>query len=160
MGLSELGLQQYKWRLANILHEDYRKLFMCEVNRHQIVAFRIFLCHSLYVVMYKMRRRLRILFRILYVASFRTFTFSHFAFYTGLSKTPWRRDRQRDTTHTWMVDGAVQSIITATWRVTVRHTNVWMGDGTFRCVIRTTWQPALLYCWSDGTGNGTAGIKE
>jgi len=58
-------------------------------------------------------------------------------------------------THVWMVDNAVQSVITATWRVTVRHTNVWTGDGAFRCVIRTTWQPALLCCWSKTTGQAT-----
>jgi len=57
-------------------------MFVCEVNRHQIVAFRIFLFRSLHVVK-KMQSRLRILFRILYVARFCTFTFSHFTFYTN-----------------------------------------------------------------------------
>jgi len=58
-----------------------RPHLMCKVNHRQIVAFRILLFHSLYVVTYKMRRRLCILFCILYVAHFRTFAFSHFAFY-------------------------------------------------------------------------------
>jgi len=58
-------------------------------------------------------------------------------------------------THVWMVDGAVQSVITATWRLTVWHTNVWTGNGAVRHVIRTTWQPALLCCWSKTTAQAT-----
>ena len=46
---------------------------MCDVNRHQILEFHIFLFRSLYVVTYKLRTRLRILVRILYVVRFRIF---------------------------------------------------------------------------------------
>jgi len=49
------------------------QVFVCDVNRRQILEFRIFLFHSLYVVTYKMRRRLCILDRILCVVCFRIF---------------------------------------------------------------------------------------
>jgi len=59
------------------VREDYTKVFVCDVNRRQILGFRIFLFRSLYVVTYKMRRRLRILVRILYVVCFRSSHFIH-----------------------------------------------------------------------------------
>ena len=64
------------------MREDYTKVFVMLTVHRQILEFCIFLFRSLYVVTYKMRRRLRILVRILYVVRFRTFAFSHFAFYT------------------------------------------------------------------------------
>jgi len=58
--------------------------------------FAFFLFRSLYVVMYKLWRRLRILVLILYVVHFRTFAFSHFTFYMY---PPEGRYRHRQDTH-------------------------------------------------------------